>query len=195
MVYITKKQYTEEELVQGIKNDSEEVISYLYRELAPKVYHDVVKNSGTEEDAKDLFQYALLEASGNVKAGKFHSGTIMGYIRKIAHNMHHKGFRKKQKEINYAKPEKSKVEPMEDMTIENYHILLKYEQQIDILKDTLVTMNEPCKSILTQFYYYNERLDDIAGKHKWRYQYCKKKIFNCRKQLKQLVEKAVKSSV
>ncbi len=53
-------QISDEAIVEGIKLKSQFVVSYLYDELFPGIVHFLENNSGTEDDAKDIFQEALI---------------------------------------------------------------------------------------------------------------------------------------
>jgi len=53
-------QISDEAIVEGIKLKSQYVVSYLYEDLFPGIVHFVQTNSGTEDDAQDIFQEALI---------------------------------------------------------------------------------------------------------------------------------------
>lgn len=53
-------QISDEAILEGIKLRSQFIVSHLYEELFPVLTKFVQTNSGTEEDAEDIFQEALI---------------------------------------------------------------------------------------------------------------------------------------
>lgn len=56
----TMNQISDEAILEGIKLRSQFIVSHLYEELFPFLSKFVQANSGTEEDAEDIFQEALI---------------------------------------------------------------------------------------------------------------------------------------
>ncbi|MBM3404534.1 MAG: sigma-70 family RNA polymerase sigma factor [Bacteroidetes bacterium] len=52
--------YDDRCLIEGIKNKDKAVLKYIYREYYQSVKHLVSDNSGSEEDARDLFQDVMV---------------------------------------------------------------------------------------------------------------------------------------
>lgn len=52
--------YTDEAIVQGIKFRDSSVISYIYKDYYPTIKYLISTNSGSESDAEDVFQDALI---------------------------------------------------------------------------------------------------------------------------------------
>lgn len=52
--------FTVEAILEGLKNSDNEVLRYVYKKYYPEIRFFVIKNSGTDEDAKDTFQEALI---------------------------------------------------------------------------------------------------------------------------------------
>ncbi|HRO71719.1 MAG TPA: sigma factor, partial [Chitinophagaceae bacterium] len=58
-------------LIPAIKANDEQVLRQLYTGAYPPVARYVQKNSGTEDDAKDIYQEAFLAAWRNIQLDKF----------------------------------------------------------------------------------------------------------------------------
>lgn len=54
------EKYSDKTILNGIKNRKDSVLEYLYKDYFPQVLRIVVKNGGIEQDARDLFQEALI---------------------------------------------------------------------------------------------------------------------------------------
>jgi RNA polymerase sigma factor (sigma-70 family) len=52
--------YTDEAIVQGIKFRDSSIIGYIYKEYYPTIKYLISTNSGSESDAEDVFQDALI---------------------------------------------------------------------------------------------------------------------------------------
>jgi RNA polymerase sigma factor (sigma-70 family) len=52
--------YSDEAIIEGLKLRREEMIKYVYRDVYPVIRNLVISNSGTDEDAEDIFQDALV---------------------------------------------------------------------------------------------------------------------------------------
>jgi len=52
--------YSDEAIIEGLKLRHDDMIKYVYRELYPVIKNLIVSNSGTDEDAEDIFQDALV---------------------------------------------------------------------------------------------------------------------------------------
>jgi RNA polymerase sigma factor (sigma-70 family) len=63
------EKYSDKNLLSGIKNRKAEILEYLYREYFPQVERIVLKHEGDEQDARDLFQEALVIIFTRLKEG------------------------------------------------------------------------------------------------------------------------------
>ncbi|MBN2762328.1 MAG: hypothetical protein JXR41_04490, partial [Bacteroidales bacterium] len=52
--------YTNEELISGIKNRDNAILHYIYKTFYPIIREFVIRNYGHADDAKDVFQEALV---------------------------------------------------------------------------------------------------------------------------------------
>lgn len=179
------KQFTEEEIVSGIKHNVPKVYEFLYKNLTPLIYYDIRSNSGSQEDAEDHFQDTILVVAANVKAGKYVDGNIEGYIRIVSRNLWLKKLRKsvklKQSQLDDA------FDPPDEYNSEVVNDLIKHDKIIDMVNERLNEMDDRCNEILTSFYFEKRALKDIADKFQWEYSYAKKKIFMCRQKLKEMI--------
>src|SRR3569833_262557 len=76
MVLIVNKELktsapTDSEIVFGILNNSENAIKRLYVAYFPMVLQLIINNSGTPDDAKDIYQEAIIVLYNKIKKGDF----------------------------------------------------------------------------------------------------------------------------
>ena len=180
------KQFTEDELMQGIKENKREVFEYLYLKLTPIIYSDIRNNSGSKEDAEDHFQETLLAAIANVKTGRYERGNFEGYFRRVSKNLWLKKLRDsgKYRSIEFQDHHDSP----DELSYEFAEKLIEYDHTLDLVNGKLNEMDESCKNVLNLFYYEKRGLDEIAKQSNWEYSYAKKKIFLCRQRLKEMLQ-------
>lgn len=59
--------YSDDELLKGIKNRNNAVLEYIYEEWYPMIYNLVMNHSGSSDDARDIFQDAMVVIYNKVK--------------------------------------------------------------------------------------------------------------------------------
>ena len=52
--------YTQYGIIEGIRRRDKDVLKYLYRQYLPMVRYFIIRNQGSEEDAEDMFQEAIV---------------------------------------------------------------------------------------------------------------------------------------
>lgn len=52
--------FSEEALLAAIRREDETAVAYLYKQHYPMVLHFVLNNNGTEDEAKDIYQEAVI---------------------------------------------------------------------------------------------------------------------------------------
>ena len=62
---------TDSEIVFGILNNSESAIKRLYVAYFPMVMQLIINNNGTPDDAKDIYQEAIIVLYNKIKKGDF----------------------------------------------------------------------------------------------------------------------------
>ena len=61
--------YTVEAILEGLKTNDNEVLNFIYRKYFPEIRFFVIKNSGSDEDAQDVFQEAIIIIYKKLKDG------------------------------------------------------------------------------------------------------------------------------
>ena len=73
----------------GIRANDESALAALYTKNYPGVEAFVVRNSGTADQAKDVYQEAFISVWQHTQSGRFReqdTGSIHGYLYQIAKN-------------------------------------------------------------------------------------------------------------
>ena len=79
---------TDNEVILGILNNSENVLKRLYIAYFPMVLQLVINNNGDSDDAKDIYQEAIIVLYNKVKTGDFElSSKLKTYIYSICRRL------------------------------------------------------------------------------------------------------------
>jgi RNA polymerase sigma factor (sigma-70 family) len=55
-----KKKYSTDEILMGINAGDRNILSYIYKKFHPLIQKTIIKKSGSEKDAEDIFQNAII---------------------------------------------------------------------------------------------------------------------------------------
>jgi RNA polymerase sigma factor (sigma-70 family) len=176
----TFKNFTQDEILFGIKSNDPKVLKWLYQSQYPKIEKYVLANNGDEDQAKDLFQESFIAVWNNVRSNKFipENGTaITGYLYQIAKNkwLDYLRSSKYQKTTPY-KPEYEK----EDESEETEKIELQRHMLLELQK-----LGENCKEILKRFYFQKESMETIAKAFQWTEATARNNKYRCIQRLKE----------
>ncbi|MGD1844386.1 MAG: RNA polymerase sigma factor [Salibacteraceae bacterium] len=151
---------TDEAWLAELREGSDEAFAQLYRAYFGMIHHLVINNSGSEADAQDIFQDAVVVLYEKARDPEFVlSAALKTYLYSICRNLWLKRLRNRQKKekvkwIDYEPRMEVDVEPEPDMT----------ERQQSILNTCLEKLGDPCKTLLVEFYYHKTRMEEIARK-------------------------------
>jgi RNA polymerase sigma factor (sigma-70 family) len=175
----SKDHQTEGAWINEIKANNDKTLERLYTANYPKVEKYVLLNSGSEEDAKDIYQDAFIATWRNIMLGKFTSlqkGSVSGYLLQVAKNKWIDVLRERKRKpmISDRKPE---TEPFEALASEE-------EEYLELAREHFTRMGEPCKEVLIRFYFKRERLREIASHFSWTEASAKNNKYRCLQKLR-----------
>lgn len=153
----------------------------IYSKNYPSVEAYIMQNSGSSDDAKDIFQESITAAWLNTKEGKFtpqDETSLGGYIYRIA----------KFKWLDRVKSKSYKstmrlaedYDPAEDAEVD------EGDDKLDQLRTIYAQLGEKCKNILNRFYYAKMSLDEIGSELGFDAATVKTQKYRCMKKLRDL---------
>ena len=171
-----------EVLARIIKGD-ESALDYLYKKYYRMMTKLVITNSGTEEEAKDIFQDALIVFWRKVTSGNLVlTSKISTYIYSICLNLWRKELDRKSRQSNEHKDD---VE----------YIDIDREERIRIVRKCINELGEICRRILMYYYFDGLSMSDIAEKIGYSTtDTAKTKKYKCKKKLDALVKSKYQAS-
>lgn len=175
---------SQEELIQGIKENQRGVITVLYIEVFPKVKSYILQNSGDEDQAKDIYQEAFLVVWQKVKNGDFlpqNATAMQGFLFQVAKN----------KWLDWLRSSRFKKES----SIDSLPMEVSEEAEMDGQEENLLRLEqgfrklgESCRDLLKRFYYEKISLQDLAKTFGWTPQTAKNNKYRCMETLRKLIK-------
>ena len=149
---------TDSEIVLGILNNSEIVLKRLYTTYFPMVLQLIINNNGNEDDAKDIYQEAIIVLYNKVKSGQFElSSKLKTYIYSVCRRL----WLKRLSQMNRYGGDIRDFEeylPVDD-EVDSHS---ERDVQFDKMENALQLLGEPCKTIMEDFYIHNRSMQDIC---------------------------------
>jgi RNA polymerase sigma factor (sigma-70 family) len=138
----------------------EKTLEYLYARTYPAVLHYVKERQGREEDAQDLLQDAMILFFEKVVHDRLVlTAAPTTYLIAICKNRWRQEREKRSRQVPLADGHPGgATETPEPEILEATAHLLDYVNQL----------GEKCRDILVRFYYFGQRLEQIAANHGYR---------------------------
>ncbi|HEX5169319.1 MAG TPA: sigma-70 family RNA polymerase sigma factor [Cyclobacteriaceae bacterium] len=167
----------EKEIFERIQKGDEKALEFLYKKYYRMMTKMVITNSGTEEEARDIYQDALIvfwqkATSGNLVM----TSKISTYIYSICQNLWRKELDRKKRLSN---EEKDAPVSMDMDTAEREKIIARCIEQL----------GDTCKKVLMYYYFDEMSMQDIADKLGFaNTDTAKTKKYKCKKKLDDLIK-------
>ena len=135
-------------LIDGIKKQNEKVIAEIYNQFFPSIRQFIYRNNGSLEDARDIFNDAIMVVLQKVREGTLDlKCSLKTYIYAICRNLWLKKIKAEKIEmINYEEIEdtmySAEVVEEELYSVNRAHLLFQKH---------LVRMNPTCQDLLGSF--------------------------------------------
>lgn len=150
---------SEEELVEGLRKDNRQLMNRLYKIHFPMILHFVNSNSGTEDEAKDVYQEAFIILYENLQKAEFQlSCKIKTYIYSVCRRLWLKNLYLKNKFVGKIDDFEEFIIPEEEQPAEESEIMFS------LMEDGLTKLGEPCRSVLEDYYINKLSMTQIAEK-------------------------------
>ncbi len=149
----------DKELLKGLANNDSSAIETIYRECFAVVQKLVINNNGTHDDAKDVFQEALIVLYEKAKTDNFElTSQIRTYVYSVCRRLWLKKLQGLQRFGGAPVESLEEIVPVEDDLEEHKAINLRYKT----MEHALSSLGEPCKSLIEAYYLQKKNMQDIA---------------------------------
>lgn len=183
--------YTTTQIREGLVRNDPEVFRYLYRTYGGMVSGYVKKNSGNDVDAREMVQTVLLELWQAVREGRYREeGKLERYIYILCANSWRDELRRRRvRQTDELDPARVGLSDDGDMSIA---AAVVKDQRIEAIHQCLSQLDSPCDDIIRLYHLQEVSLQEVAVRMNYDYNSLRKRIFDCRKKLKKLVDDFLK---
>ncbi|MEP6950677.1 MAG: sigma-70 family RNA polymerase sigma factor [Ginsengibacter sp.] len=148
----------EKALLEGLATNETNAVETIYRENYGMIQAFIVKNNGYPEDARDIFQEAMIVLFEKAKLNSFVLRCqIKTYLYSVCRRLWLKRLQQQSRYFPGVELLKETV-PVEN-EIESHE---KQTANFNMLEEALGKIGEPCKSILEAYYIQKKSMPDIA---------------------------------
>jgi RNA polymerase sigma factor (sigma-70 family) len=180
--------YTDAALIEAISNDMDlnRAIQFIYRQHAEAISSFIRHYGGSEQDADDIFQEAVVAFIDVVRKGKFRmESNVRTFLASIAKNCWFNEVKKRERAGHRNKLFEMGRSPNEPDVAEHINELERKKQ----LRDLVDSLGESCRTILLLFYYENRSMKEIVQHLPYENeQVVRNKKYKCLQQLTGLIK-------
>jgi len=153
-----KAESNEKALLQGLARSDKKAIEIIYRENYNMVRSLIINNSGSTDDAKDIFQEAMIVLYEKVRSGTFELNCL---IKTYVYSVSRRLWLKRLQQLNRYVPTVENLQdtvPVEEDVEENERI----NSEFLVMDKAISSLGEPCKSLLEAYYLNKKSMQEIA---------------------------------
>ena len=172
---------TEEEQIRLLQNGDDRILQVIYRQYYQTIVNLVMNNSGSLQEAKDIYQETLIIFYEKVKDENFELNCkLKTFLYSISRNLWLKQLQHKKRFTNSISDSEEYLEiPWEEAG--------KKEDQYQAMHTALESLGEPCRSILKDFYMHSQSMEEITEKFGYtNADNAKNQKYKCLKRLKKV---------
>ena len=154
-----RTEINEQKLLEGLALNDRKAIETIYRQHYNMVQSLILSNSGYPDDAKDVFQEAMIVLYEKVRSGSFELNCqLKTYLYSVCRRLWLKRLNQLQKTF----PE---VDSLEETIPVEEELELHEKRNLDflIMERSMKNLGEPCRSLLEAYYLQKKNMTEIAG--------------------------------
>lgn len=157
----SKLQFTDSQFIDGLRANSNEVLTALYKKYYTIVLKLIVSNNGSQVEAQDVYQETFIVVFENVKKPEFELNCqLQTYIYSIAKRIWLKQLKKNGKTFLFKENEENELADVSNDLNDHF----KREDDILKMNKSMQLLGEPCNTIINDFYVLKLSMDKIAEK-------------------------------
>lgn len=167
----------DQEVLEKIGRGEEKALDYLYKKYYRMMTRIVTSNNGTEQDAKDIYQDALIVFWQKAASGKLVlTSKISTYLYSICQNLWRKELDRKSRMVNETKDGETYTDQ-------------DGKERSRIIQECIAALGETCQKVLTYYYFDGLSMELIAEKMGFaNTDTAKTKKYKCKKKLDELIK-------
>jgi len=153
-----KSENNEKALLQGLARSDKKAVEAIYKENYNMIQSLILNNNGSADDAKDIFQEAMIVLYERARSGSFELNCqIRTYIYSVCRRL----WLKRLQQLNRYSSEVSDVietVPVDD-EIEDHE---RRNTEFEMMDKAIDSLGQPCRSLLEAYYLQKKSMQEIA---------------------------------
>jgi RNA polymerase sigma factor (sigma-70 family) len=147
-------------LLKGLARNDEKSVEEIYKYNYNLIQALIVNNSGTTDDAKDIFQEAMMVLYEKARSGNFELNCqIRTYLYSVSKRLWLKKLQQSNRFVKDFGDEGMGNVPVEE-DLEDHD---EKDAVYEMMHQSFHQLGEPCKSLLEAFYFQKKTMQDIAN--------------------------------
>lgn len=153
-----KAEYNEHTLLKGLANNDAQAVETLYKRHFGMIQHFVTNNNGSFDDARDIFQEAMITLYEKVQNESFSlTCQIKTYLFSICKHLWLKRLQQMGRYSNPLNAEEESIAVESDLEDAS-----QKDAAFEIMDRALNSLGEPCKSLLEGYYLNKKGMQELA---------------------------------
>lgn len=182
------RNFPDSELVANLRAGKrmEETIKAIYRDHFESLAWYTMNNSGSRQDAEDVFQEVVVSFIDLVKKDKFRGEST---VKTFLYSLNRHTWLNELKRRGRALAREEKYEKgQERVELDTGHLIAEREGKAEVMR-LVEELGDTCRKILVLFYYENLSMKEILDNlHYENEQVVRNKKYKCLKQLEQMIK-------
>lgn len=153
-----KADTTEQALLKGLANNDSKAIDIIYKDNYSVVQSFILQNNGTYDDARDIFQEAVITLYEKAQSPSFVlTAQIRTYLYSVCRRLWLKRLHQMGRYAGHVDGLEETVAVEEDLELHE-----KRNAEFAIMDRALNSLGEPCKSLLEGYYLKRMGMQELA---------------------------------
>ena len=157
-IRLVNSNLTEQALIRGLSVNDKSAVEIIYSDNYGVIQNLILNNNGSEEDAKDIFQEALIVLYEKSKSVEFELNCqIKTYLYSVSKRLWLKRLQKNSRYELQSNGFEETVYVEDDIGVHE-----KRNHEYGMMEFAMSHIGEPCKSILEAYYIRKQNMQEIA---------------------------------
>ncbi len=172
------------QILKKIKCGDETALDFIYKKNYKMMTRMVIRNNGTEDEAKDIYQEAILIFWQKARRDDFVlTSKISTFIYSVCQNLWRKELERKNRISGEMKDDQKEFNDFDT------------QERNEIIRECIDSLGETCRKVLMYYYFDNMSMSDIAQKLGFaNSDTAKTKKYKCKRELDRLIKSKYKAT-
>lgn len=150
---------SEKELLKRLGTNDKSAAETIYKKNFGMVQSYIINNNGSSDDAKDIFQEAMIVLYENARLPSFELNCLIKtYVYSVARRLWLKKLQQ-SKRFTGEVDNVAEIVPVEE-DVDNHE---QRNADFKLMESAMMSLGEPCKSLIEAYYLEKKNMTDIAG--------------------------------